>query len=70
MLFKMFCGKAVCGVHGQSTDCRAVYSFLSGGSSWNTTELPELQDDLTSNYSFEASMSTLKKCQVIKYIKH
>ncbi|KAF3853809.1 hypothetical protein F7725_014497 [Dissostichus mawsoni] len=32
--------------------------LLTGGSSWNTTELPELLDDLTSNHSFEAMLAS------------
>jgi len=51
-----FVGKQFVCVHGNNIECRAVCSFLSGGSSWNTTELPELQDDITSNPSFEAGM--------------
>ncbi|KAK1882088.1 5-hydroxytryptamine receptor 3A [Dissostichus eleginoides] len=37
--------------------------LLTGGSSWNTTELPELLDDLTSNHSFEASGETFNNSE-------
>ncbi|KAL3051167.1 hypothetical protein OYC64_001439 [Pagothenia borchgrevinki] len=48
---------------GGSTNNNSKDDNNKGGSSWNTTELRELQDDLTSNHSFEASGETFNNSE-------